>query len=110
MRLLRVQSRYTTLHCSSLAGKGASPPEVNAAEEPGPIKVHGKDVEKSSNKEEEASNQWERIWIIMSVFDQRNRANRTHPGNGPSFERRVRPQERPLRRDCFPGQGRGSKP
>lgn len=58
---LRVLTRNTALHRRSLAGTFASSPEVNGAEEPGSVKVHGKNVEDSSNEEEEASNQWERI-------------------------------------------------
>lgn len=53
--------RQTTLHCSCLAGTVAISPVINGAVESRSVKVHGEDVEDSSNKEEEASDQWERI-------------------------------------------------
>lgn len=58
---MRVLTRDTALHRSSLAGTFARSPVANGAIETGSVKVHGKDVENSSNEEEKTSNQWERI-------------------------------------------------
>lgn len=61
MMELRVRTRHTTLYCGILARIVATSPVVNRAAEPRSVKVHCKNIEDSSTKEDDASDQWEGI-------------------------------------------------
>jgi len=79
MMELRVRTRHTILHCSTLVGTVASSPVVNRAAEPRSVKRYCKNVEGSSNKEGDASDRWEGIHGVAYHLGGEHKLKNTQP-------------------------------